>query len=295
MLSALGLVASLLFAGWQMANELLLSRSISEGRTVADMAEGVGRWASQYGGLYARTEGVNAPIPGAFLTRSVYASSSTSGDLLQGVKTETAQDQRQAMDKLETYHWKNPALIQREVADTLANSGSRLLYRMTARSVLNPNNAPNPFELEALGAIQKSFARLTPDELEKIKQRGMSASQQTDQASPMEYWQVAPGRLMYARAVIAQPSCLKCHGSAETAPAFLRENQMFNGGGGFGYEAGKPVGVISINVPMPPVMTVIEHGMSRNLMAALLLAGLFAVGVLVLGLRLLLAPSQPRP
>jgi hypothetical protein len=60
------------------------------------------------------------------------------------------------MKRVETYYWKNPALVQREVADVIMASGSQARYRMTARSVLNPNNAPNAFEVQALDAIQNA-------------------------------------------------------------------------------------------------------------------------------------------
>ena len=141
-------------ATWWMSESLVLKQTISEGRTVADMVENIGKWASQYGGVHVRTVGANAKIPGNFLTRSVYSVSGSDSQVLQGSKVEAAVAERDALERVEAYHWKNPALIQREVADVISASGSKARYRLTARTVLNKNNAPDAFEREALDAVQ---------------------------------------------------------------------------------------------------------------------------------------------
>ncbi|WP_290871528.1 DUF3365 domain-containing protein [Aquabacterium sp.] len=268
------LMGSLLFGGWRAGESLMLSQTISEGRTVADMAENVGRWASQYGGVHVRTQGATAKLPGTFLTRSVFALSGDDASVLNGARTQDRQDERGAMERVEAYHWKNPALIQREVSDTLAASGSRSQYRLTAQSVLNRNNAPNAFEVEAIKAIQASFDKLPPAVTQAVAKGDMST------LPPQEYWRVENGRLLYARAVMAQSSCLKCHDSPNTAPAFLRTNEQFNGGGGFGYVAGKPAGVISVTVPLQDVGGVLQAGLPPIVIAAFAVAALAALGLI---------------
>lgn len=282
---AAGLSGSLVMGAWQAAHQLTLTRTVNEGRTVADMAENVGRWASQYGGVHARTQGAQAALPGTFLTRSVYAVSEGDSGILQGSKTDDRVGERQAMDRIEAYHWKNPALVQRELADVLAANGSRSQYRMTAESVLNRHNAPNGFELEAIHAIQKAFARLPAAQADALRTPSRLAA--TD-ATPLEYWRVEAGRLLYARAVMAQASCLKCHDTPDKAPEFIRTNQQFNGGGGFGYKAGQPVGVISVTVPLPSVRAMVADSMSPQSIAALAVAVLSALGLLAVGLGALL-------
>ncbi len=274
------LVCALGAAAWVAGDALVVSRTVSEGRTVADMAENIGRWASQYGGVHVRTEGANARIPGTFLTRSVYATSHDDAGLLQGAKTEGRQEERAAMERIEAYHWKNPALIQREVADVLLNSGSKAQYRLTARTVLNPNNAPNPFEREALTAMQASFAKLSGDGVMRASSADMMRSNKP--VAGLEYWRQEAGQLLYARAVVAQKSCLKCHDMPQNAPEFLKTNLQFNGGGGFGYEVGKPVGVISVKVPIPETMTLMRDGMPLSWWAALAVALVAAIGITVL-------------
>jgi hypothetical protein len=223
------LLLSLGAAGWWLSQTLVLRQTLSEGRTVAYMVENIGRWASQYGGVHAKTTGADAKIPGNFLTRAVYSASDGDASVLQGALVKTATGEQAALQRVEAYHWKNPALIQREVADVVAASGSKARFRLTARTVLNQNNAPDAFEKEALDAV--------------------SAAAERGEKSP-EHWKVQSGTLLYARSVVAQPSCLRCHDKPENAPEFLKTNAQFNGGGGFGYVAGKPVGLISVKVPL---------------------------------------------
>ncbi|WP_165393273.1 Tll0287-like domain-containing protein [Rivibacter subsaxonicus] len=263
-LLALFLVALGLGAWWT-AQSIVLQRTVSEGRTVADMAENVGRWASQYGGVHVRTTGAGTTIPGAFLTRSVYAGASGDAAVLQGLRSEDRASERGAMERMEAYHWKNPALIQREVADVIAASGSKSRYRLTARSVLNPNNAPGAFEREAMDAID--------------------ALPGNDAKRQLEYWSVKSGQLLYARAVMAQPSCLKCHGNAEAAPEFMRTNAQFNGGGGYGYVAGKPAGIISVSVPMPDTGSALSASLPPQAWVAIAVAVASGLALVVLALR----------
>jgi len=54
--------------------------------------------------------------------------------------------------------------------------------------------------------------------------------------------------------MVASSSCLRCHGSRDAAPGFLKTNLQLNGGGGFGYQEGKPAGIISVSVPLPRTM-----------------------------------------
>jgi len=270
--SRLGLrliVPMLMFAGglgtatWWLSESLVLRQTISEGRTVADMVENIGRWASQYGGVHVRTEGANAKIPGNFLTRSVYSVSGADNQVLQGSRVEAAVVERSALDRVEAYHWKNPALIQREVADVISASGSKARYRLTARTVLNKNNAPDAFEREALDVVQAA------------------ADTRANAQNAQEYWRVSGGRLLYARSVVAQPSCLRCHDKPDSAPEFIRTNAQFNGGGGYGYVAGKPAGLISVSVPLASMNNAVKT-LPPEVWAAIALAGVGALWMLVL-------------
>lgn len=257
------LLLSLGAATWWIAQTLVLRQTLSEGRTVADMVENIGRWASQYGGVHAKTTGADAKIPGNFLTRAVYSVSEGDAAVLQGALVKTAVAEG-AAQRVEAYHWKNPALIQREVADVVAASGSKARFRLTARSVLNQNNAPDAFEREALDAVQAAAER--------------------GEKSP-EHWKVQSGTLLYARSVVAQSSCLRCHDKPESAPEFLKTNAQFNGGGGFGYVNGKPAGLISVKVPLVDPLDAVLKSAPPQAWAALGLALLSALWLLDATLR----------
>jgi hypothetical protein len=258
------LLLSLGAATWWIGQTLVLRQTLSEGRTVADMVENIGRWASQYGGVHAKTTGADAKIPGNFLTRAVYSVSDNDAAVLQGALVKTAVGEQAALQRVEAYHWKNPALIQREVADVVAASGSKARFRLTARTVLNQNNAPDTFEKEALDAVQAAADR--------------------GEKSP-EFWKVQAGTLLYARSVVAQASCLRCHDKQETAPEFLKTNAQFNGGGGFGYVAGKPAGLISVKVPLTDPLEAVKRSAPIQAWAALGIALLSALWLLAAVLR----------
>ena len=219
------LIGALGASGWWATESLLVNQAVQESRTMADLADNVGRWASQYGGVHARTVGVDAKYPGVFLTRATFAGSEADDTLIRGIKLGGTANVTAAGQRVENYYWKNPALVQREVGDVIAASGARSRYRLTARTVMNRTNTPNAFEIEALNALQGA-----PEK--------------------SEYWQVKGGQMLYARAVVAQKSCMACHTSLAKAPEFIRTNATFNGGGGFGYMEGKPSALISVTVPV---------------------------------------------
>jgi hypothetical protein len=252
---------------------VVVVQSVNESRTVADMVENIGRWASQYGGVHVRTAGTQGGIPGSFLTRTVYAGSDGDASLLQGTRTDGAE--REALARLEAYHWKNPALVQREVADVVAASGSLARFRMTARTVMNKDNAPRPWEVQALDAIQARMAG------------GAAAAPAARAARPLgtpaadEHWEVQGGELRYARAMVAQASCLRCHESAAKAPAFLREHAQFGGGGGYGYVAGQPAGLIVVSLPLPSPTALALQSLPPSAWAAMAVAALAALGLLL--------------
>jgi hypothetical protein len=258
------LLLSLGAATWWISQTLVLRQTLSEGRTVADMVENIGRWASQYGGVHAKTTGADAKIPGNFLTRAVYSVSDNDAAVLQGALVKTAVGEQAAMQRVEAYHWKNPALIQREVADVVAASGSKARFRLTARTVLNQNNAPDAFEKEALDAV--------------------AAAAERGEKAP-EHWKVQGGTLLYARSVMAQSTCLRCHDKPESAPEFLKTNAQFNGGGGFGYVAGKPAGLISVKVPLTDPLDALVKSAPAQAWVALAVALVSALWLLAATLR----------
>jgi hypothetical protein len=203
-------IGGLASGAWWLSESLVLRQTVSEGRTVADMVENIGRWASQYGGVHVRTVG--------------------------------------------------------SMADVISASGSKARYRLTARTVLNKNNAPDAFESEALDAVQAA------------------ANAKADAPGAQEYWRISGNRLLYARSVVAQASCLRCHDKPDSAPEFIRTNAQFNGGGGYGYVAGKPAGLISVSVPLTTNANFVQN-LPHEVWAAVGLALIGALWMLVLAFR----------
>jgi HAMP domain-containing protein/mono/diheme cytochrome c family protein len=218
------------------------------------MAEHVGTWASQYGGVAVHVRGIDPARAGTYLERHLYAPDERDKALLVGVRAVDTRLDAAALRRVDAYYSKNPALVQREVADISARSSTGNRFRLTARSVFNPANAPDAFELRALDAMRDGDRR--------------------------EYVEVAQGELRYARSIVAEPSCVACHGSRETAPRFLLTNASFTGGG-FGYVAGRPAAVLSVHVRLPATGEALAASFSPRAWGAL--GALVGVLVLLLG------------
>lgn len=252
---------------------IVISQTVNESRTVADMTEHIGKWASQYGGVHVKRSGADNRSVGSYLERAVYAANERDQSALNDLhRTDGSRmseaEEMAALGRTDAYHWKNPALIQREISDITASSASHAKFRLTAKSVLNKNNEANEFEREALAAIDAEF-------------KSAGGTTKPGAKGGLEYWRVEGGRVLYARALIAQASCLKCHSSMEAAPEFLRLNDQFNGGGGFGYEASKPAGIISVSIPLPDAKDALASSLTPAGWAAL-------AGVLILGVGILM-------
>ncbi|CAH0356052.1 DUF3365 domain-containing protein [Aquabacterium sp. CECT 9606] len=252
---------------------IVVSQTVNESRTVADMTEHIGKWASQYGGVHIKRSGGDTGTVGSYLERAVYAANAKDQAALSewhgtnGERLSQAEEMA-ALGRVDAYHWKNPALIQREISDIAAASTSNAKFRLTAKSVLNKNNEANPFERDALVAIDSAF-------------NSSSKGEQGASKSKLEYWRVERGQVLYARALIAQASCLKCHASLQSAPEFLRSNSQFNGGGGFGYEANKPAGIISVTIPLPNPRDALASSLTPAGWGALVSVVVIGLGILI--------------
>lgn len=261
-------IGVVLGAGAIIGDSIVVSQTVNESRSVADMAEHIGKWASKYGGVHIKKKAGDTSGVGSSLENHTYAASEEDIALLNGLMVEggrvTSSGEIGAFRRTETYHWKNPALIQREVSDIAAESTSNAKFRITARSVLNVNNAPNAFEKDAMVAIDQKF-----NESSDAKSREKA-----------EYWRVEDGYVRYARTLIAQKSCLKCHGTFDTSPDFLKANKQFNGGGGFGYVEGKPAGIISVSIRLPDAGNALSSSMTTAGWQAL--AAIGVVGLLIM-------------
>lgn len=124
----------------------------------------------------------------------------------------------------------NENLIPQVAASRIAQQltrGSGYYVRQISLRYRNPDNRPDSFE-----AAQLTHFR---------------------DATAVETWQVTQekGRksLRYLLPMMADTSCLTCHGSFETAPRFVQERFPV-GHFSYGYKLGEVIGAISVSVPM---------------------------------------------
>lgn len=231
---ALLLGATLYFSG----ESIYRAQAIDQARTVADMVENIGKWASQYRGLWVKdSKGQQIDLGTHLDTLVVTPSAANSSE----ITPEEANDLMQ-------FHLKNPALIQREISDLTEKSSSATKFRITSDKFMNPKNAPNAFETEAMNEIRKNNAH--------------------------EFSVVSNGQLRYARALVTTEACMRCHDTAAKAPAAVRELYPDQG---YGYEIGKVSGVIAVSIPYK--YSVLELLKGLNLLAWLSLAGLLLVSI----------------
>jgi len=138
------LVVLVLLMGCLMAFLLLghgcIANAHSRARTVANLVEDVGTWASKYQGAWLRVEAAEA---------------SRSGDFLEIVPV-FKQDTDPAESLVGGFHLKNPALIQRELSEVSTAAGHLAKFRMTSDRFMNPANAPTRFELAAIESLRES-------------------------------------------------------------------------------------------------------------------------------------------
>lgn len=208
-------VAAAVFVG----QSVIISQTTNEARSVADVVEHIGKWSTQYKGLWIKSTD-NDVKPGTFLRKIEHNEAPEGKD---PIKAE--------------YHWKNPALIQREISDIAAQSTAPVKFRMTAKTVFNPDNAPTEFEKWALDRVSSS-----PD----IKEAS----------------RVEQNSVQYARKLIVSKGCVACHGDFDKAPTFMKEKYPTLNG--YGFKEGDVAGIISVSVPIPGVTASLQKSMGTN-------------------------------
>ncbi|HEY6528017.1 MAG TPA: DUF3365 domain-containing protein [Cellvibrionaceae bacterium] len=174
----------------------------AQAQTVVANVEAFGSWVANSGRVW-----IKANNSDSYLSREEYHLGD--GDLAQRV----------------VFFSKNPALAQREFADVVMHSTSPTKFRMTSENVMNPNNAPDGFEMRALQAINKGH--LT------------------------EFTGVYDGAYRYAKPIYHSANCIKCHGDTANAPEDVLKR--YGSKNGFGFKEGDLAGIISVSIPARPL------------------------------------------
>ena len=165
------------------ARALAVQGTLSEARAVADMAQHVETWGSRYGELAVRLRGVNPARAGRYVEQRVYAASAQDFLHLAGTRVNPFQLDRGALERVDAYYIKNPALIQRELAEITRGSTARVQLRIVEAGVSNEFERPEAFERDALDAFRDG--------------------------TQLEYHAVADERLLYAKPLGAPPAPMR--------------------------------------------------------------------------------------
>jgi len=149
----------------------------------------------------------------------------------------------------------NENLIPQVAASRVAlqlTRGSNYYVRQVSLRYRNPDNRPDSFE----SALLTTFR---------------------DAAAP-ETWQVVSsgGRksLRYMLPMVADQSCLTCHGSYDAAPGFV-QRRFPRGHSSYGYKVGEVIGAVSVSVPMEGLYREIGANLKRDILYDALMLGVF--------------------
>lgn len=189
-------------AYFYIAEKIHLHELRSQAQTVVAHVEAFGSWVAKSGRVW-----IKADSSDSYLSREEFHKGE--GELSQNV----------------VFFSKNPALAQREFADAVMQSAAPTKFRMTSDNVMNPNNAPDGFEMRALHSIKRD--KLT------------------------EYASVYEGYYRYAKPVYHTANCIKCHGDAAQAPEDVIKR--YGTQQGFGFKEGDLAGIISVSIPTVPL------------------------------------------
>lgn len=94
------------------------------------------------------------------------------------------------------FHHKNPFLALGDYSNMVETSAAKAKFRMVSDNYMNPANIPDEFDKAAMAQLRADNAK--------------------------EYWDIAANKLRYARPLVADKSCLNCHGDPLAAPETVK-------------------------------------------------------------------------
>jgi two-component system, NtrC family, sensor kinase len=143
--------------------------------------------------------------------------------------------------------WRNPAMVTRELSELSRSLGGRVQFHLASLDPVNPTNAPDPFEREALEVIVKDVHTRGP------VMREFTQFEYVDGVRHFRYF--AP--------LYTEGSCISCHGAQ-------------------GYDVGDVRGGISIRIPTDQFAVATRDNLLFTLFGGLFTSGV--VSALLLGL-----------
>lgn len=135
-----------------------------------------------------------------------------------------------------------PQVAATRVAQQLTR-GSTYYVRQVSLRYRNPDNRPDSFETAQLMTFRDAKA--------------------------VETWQVTKEKgnksLRYLLPMMADTSCLTCHGSYDTAPGFIQK-RFPRGHFSYGYKIGEVIGAVSVSIPMEGLYQQIGANLKRDIL-----------------------------
>lgn len=150
-----------------------------------------------------------------------------------------------------------PQVVATQVAKRITR-GSNYYVRQVSLRYRNPENRPDDFET----AMLKQFAGKPAEEYSTVTEAGGEKV------------------FRYMLSMVAEKSCLECHGAYDKAPAFVRA-RFPRGHISYNYRLGEVIGAVSVSIPMVDLY----HDIGVNLELDLLNRGIiFLLIVVIMGL-----------
>jgi len=152
-----------------------------------------------------------------------------------------------------------PQVVATQVAKRITQD-SKFYVRQVSLRYRNPQNQPDAFETAQLKAFSQSPAK------------EISGVVTSDGIKSFRYMQV----------MVAEKSCLRCHGSYETAPRFVRE-RFPRGHISYDYRLGEVIGAVSAGIPMDALYRQIgvDLAFDLGLRGIIFLVVIFVMGALI--------------
>jgi len=147
-----------------------------------------------------------------------------------------------------------PQVASTRIAASISKD-SKYTLRQTSLRYRNPENRPDPYETNVLKRFNE---KKVPEFYEVVNVNGNEI-------------------LRYLVPMVADKSCLECHGSYESAPDYVQQ-RFPKGHYSYNYSVGEVIGAISVSIPLADLYITI----GKNLKSDLLYSGLIVFLILLL-------------
>lgn len=176
---------------------------------------------------------------------------------------------RVTTDEPERNHDLIPQVAATRIAKMISQD-SKFTVRQISLRYRNPDNRPDPYETEQLTSFKKSHDK-----------------------GNKESYRVVNGPdgavFRYLLQMKAEKSCLRCHGSYDEAPEFIKE-RFPRGHFSYNYQVGEMIGAVSVSIPMAELYQQIGVNLTSDLIFSSLILLLIILAMQILIARKIIDP-----